>query len=611
MLKQAYNNLLSTFQFSQEGGPFKRQQQSQQEREREMTIRVHEKAQKTIRDIPNSAKGYLELGRLYRQDKKLLKALNVYKQGLQVVSAVDPQYTQLQKEKNQVSATLTQRSRGFHQFLPYDVLIQIFSSLDFRDMLRCTGVCQQWCNFMMEWPEFWQKMSREMPQVNRSTLDPLLRRQAQEFRLEGPLDQGLVHDMLLFLSYSDNHFMEKLCFSKLDLTDTEADLLAEAIRSTSALSPSGNYLDPPKKKEIIIPNVEYTSLTYLKLSFHYIQSYTRPHGTPIANGRLGGILHQCPNLVHLFMDSGGTINHKHLITQVIKQCHNLETLVVAPRAELPTILNGRVDTNEFDDDTTMSTNNHSSNVGAPSSSRSVPLSIRNNINSKKKPLGIRRLVLSGKNLKLDDNLMVSIYKKYYKSLELIYLHYDGRHICTSSFYRLAYHGAPRLRDIYLSTESDANWNSDKHPPVSKALAALFTACPALEIIDIDNCYGEVSTYYNERSRGTFLIVNNEVLKEISNNCPQLRKMRFKGARSHTREGLIQFASTDWKYLTDLEMNIEWQHVLEVVNKLTVLKNLDIRDDTSLNHQSTFPENHRETANRILEERGGRLNITRT
>ncbi|KAI7849159.1 hypothetical protein BDC45DRAFT_290125 [Circinella umbellata] len=211
MLKQAYNSLLSTFQFSQEGGPFKRQQQSQQEQERERTIQAQGKAQKAIRDMPNSTRGYLELGRLYEQDNKLFKALNVYKQGLQVVSAVDPQYTQLQKEKNQVSATLAQRSRGFHQFLPYDVLIQIFNKLDFRDMLRCTGVCQQWCNIMMEWPEFWQKMSREMPQVNRSTLDPLLRRQAQEFRLEGPLDQGLVHDMLLFLSYSDNHSMEKLC----------------------------------------------------------------------------------------------------------------------------------------------------------------------------------------------------------------------------------------------------------------------------------------------------------------------------------------------------------------------------------------------------------------
>ncbi|KAI7849158.1 hypothetical protein BDC45DRAFT_290126 [Circinella umbellata] len=239
--------------------------------------------------------------------------------------------------------------------------------------------------------------------------------------------------------------------------------------SQSTLSPSGNSLVPPKKKQIIIPNIEYTSLTYLKLSFHYIQSYTDPHGTPIANGRLGGILHQCPNLVHLFMDSGGSLNHKHLILQVMKQCHNLETLVVAPRAELPAILNDRVDVNEFDDDTITSVNNHSPDVGTPSSSRSVPLSIRNNSNSKKKPFGVRRLVLSGKDLKLDDNLMVSIYKKYYKSLELIYLHYDGRKICTSSFYRLAYHGAPRLRDIYLSTESEVNWNSDKHPPLAHIL----------------------------------------------------------------------------------------------------------------------------------------------
>ncbi|KAI9244354.1 hypothetical protein BDA99DRAFT_610159 [Phascolomyces articulosus] len=644
MLKQAYSNLISSLQFSGE--------KSSKQQPIQPIDQAQKKAQKIIQTSPTSSRGYLDSAQIYRQKDQLRKALNIYRQGLQLVPQDDPYYDQLQKEKNEVSATLAQRSRGFHQLLPYDILATIFGKLDFRDLLRCTGVCTQWCDFMMDWPEFWQKLSREMPQMNRSTLDPLLRRQAQEFRLEGPLDMGLVHDMLKFLSYSDNHFMEALHFSKLSLTNTEADLLAGAIRSTSppvkriefvdckipqykiaspileacshmervtfsqsTTSSSGYGLDPPKKNEMIIPTIEYSSLTYLKLSFAYDQ-YNRPYNFQVANGRLGGILHQCPNLAHLFMDSGGTIYHGYLIQQVLKQCHRLETLVVAERAAFPSILNDRIEMSEYDDPMMTAKNNDNINIttaGASPEAESSTSALsrtnnKNNNTTTNKPPGLRRLVLSGSKLYFKDSDMVSIYKRHYKTLEMIYLHYDGAAICTTSFYRLAYHGAPRLREIYLSTENSCSYQGYKHPPIGKALAALFTACPNIEIIDINDALNTTNPGYSSYSRASYLIVTNETLKEIAHNCPRLRKLRITGRRAYTKEGLIYFATHCGKRLVDLEMDIEWQHVLEVVNTMTSLQRLHVRND-SLNHSSTnYPNTHRETANNILGERGGGLTV---
>ncbi|KAI9244353.1 hypothetical protein BDA99DRAFT_595308 [Phascolomyces articulosus] len=639
MLKQAYSNLISSLQFSGEKSSKKQQQ----------PIQPIDQAQKLIQTSPTSSRGYLASAQIYRQKNQLRKALNIYRQGLQLVPQNDPYYDQLQKEKNQVSATLVQRNRGFHQLLPYDILATIFGKLDFRDLLRCTGVCTQWCDFMMDWPEFWQKLSREMPQMNRSTLDPLLRRQAQEFRLEGPLDMGLVHDMLKFLSYSDNHFMEALHFSKLSLTDTEADLLAGAIRSTSppvkriefvdcmipqykiaspileacshmervtfsqsTKSSPGYKLDPPKKNEMIIPTIEYSSLTYLKLSFAY-NEYNRSYNFKIPNGQLGGILHQCPNLVHLFMDSGGTIHHGHLIQQVLKQCHRLETLVVAQRATFPSILNDRIDMSEYDDPMMTAKNNTITTVDASPEAESSSSALsrkwnKNNNTTTKKPPGLQRLVLSGCILKLKDSDIISIFKRHHKTLEMIYLNYDGDAIHSTSLYQLAYHGAPRLREIYLSIEGGWKYRDPRHPPMDKALAALFTACPNIEIIDINDVMSTKNLGYSYPV--SFLSVTNETLKEIAHNCPQLRKLRIIGSRAYTKEGLIYFATHCGKCLVDLEMDMEWQHVLEVVNTMTSLQRLHVRNDTLGRSSIIHPNPHRETANDILKERGGLLTIER-
>ncbi|KAI9496720.1 hypothetical protein BDB00DRAFT_926596 [Zychaea mexicana] len=632
--KQAYSSLFSAFQWSSsKPGTSSKQVVT--------TLspldKAQEKAQKIIRASPTSAKGYIQSARVYKESGDLQKALGVYRQGLRFVPPEDPLHAQLQKEKQQVSATLLQRSRGFHQLLPYDVVCLIFGSLDFRDMLRCTGVCQGWCNFMMDWPEFWQRMSREMPQMSRSTLDPLLRRQAQEFRLDGQ-DAGLVHDILVFLAHSDNHFMQKLSFKNITLTFEQANLLGTALKSTSppvkriefvdckipitrivapilqACSSMEHisfsqtdaygtlpYGDAPKKKDFRMPDFEYTSLTYLKLG---VDNAGNNYGL-IDNGRLAGILSRCLNLVHLFLDSNGTTHHGYNITQVLKHCHRLESLVVGPKADLPAALS-HIDESEFD-----SISNNDSVAGPPSStSLSATPSASNNGSSNKSnnssspPRGLRRLILSG-SVNVTDSDMVSIYKKCHSTLELLYLHYDGARIASSSFYRLAYHEAPKLREIYLATENASGTGNAKHPPIAKALTALFSSCPAVEVIDInDSLSASARSFYG----GCYLRVSNGVLKSIAENCFQLRKLRIVGCRQHTKDGLIHFASTGkLRRLVDLEMDMEWQNVLEVVNNLTSLQRLHVRKD-SYGTQTAFPQSHKETASRILGERGGDLTL---
>ncbi|KAI8138669.1 hypothetical protein BJV82DRAFT_285822 [Fennellomyces sp. T-0311] len=125
-----------------------------------------------------------------------------------------PQNARQQMQTQNTPATLDQHRHGFyelHKLLPYDILCLIFDTLGFMDLWRCTNVCQAWCSFMLEWPEFWRKLTIEIPHVKRSMLEPLLRRQAHEFRLEGQLSHEHMHVLLTLLLYSESHFIRKLC----------------------------------------------------------------------------------------------------------------------------------------------------------------------------------------------------------------------------------------------------------------------------------------------------------------------------------------------------------------------------------------------------------------
>ncbi|KAI9278541.1 hypothetical protein BDA99DRAFT_9719 [Phascolomyces articulosus] len=56
----------------------------------------------------------------------------------------------LRKEKQFILATLVQHSEQFHQFLPYDILNEIFGYLDdIQDLWKCGSVCKRWRHFII------------------------------------------------------------------------------------------------------------------------------------------------------------------------------------------------------------------------------------------------------------------------------------------------------------------------------------------------------------------------------------------------------------------------------------------------------------------------------
>ncbi|KAI9271834.1 hypothetical protein BDA99DRAFT_306338 [Phascolomyces articulosus] len=170
-------------------------------------------AQKMIKKSPTSAKGYFISAQLYQEQDDFNSALNIYLHGLKSVPLDDPYHSSLLNEKQKLLVKIKQRSQGgFYNLLPYDLLYLIFGYLDYKDLLQCARVCRRWNDFMMDWPEFWNKLKLGMPNLHQSTLLSLLHGGTQELRLEGPLDPGLKCDIFWLLSsWEDNHFIQKIC----------------------------------------------------------------------------------------------------------------------------------------------------------------------------------------------------------------------------------------------------------------------------------------------------------------------------------------------------------------------------------------------------------------
>ena len=94
----------------------------------------------------------------------------------------------------------------------HTTLCQIFNKLELRDLLKSTRVCSEWYGFLMEEPRFWKHLSVKMPQIDKPTFDKKATCwRSQEFRVVGPIDGHLMHDILKFLASSENYCVQKLC----------------------------------------------------------------------------------------------------------------------------------------------------------------------------------------------------------------------------------------------------------------------------------------------------------------------------------------------------------------------------------------------------------------
>ncbi|KAI9260700.1 hypothetical protein BDA99DRAFT_538293 [Phascolomyces articulosus] len=149
---------------------------------------------------------------------------------------VSSPYTLPQKEmyKTKLSEKNAQPSSpgGFFHLLPYDILPVIFKKLKYTDLLCCTAVCRQWLNFMLEWPGFWEKMSVEIPNINKATLIALLTHKKHELCFEGLTDVQYMNDVFSFLCSVERTNFDKCYISikNMDLSTATVRLLGDVIR---------------------------------------------------------------------------------------------------------------------------------------------------------------------------------------------------------------------------------------------------------------------------------------------------------------------------------------------------------------------------------------------
>ncbi|KAI8138668.1 hypothetical protein BJV82DRAFT_630089 [Fennellomyces sp. T-0311] len=549
-------------------------------------------AEKIIRQSPTTAEGYLVLGSLHMQQNNYDAALSVYNQGLCRVRPSDARYSQLERQQHYILALRAERNQKFQRLLPYDVLCLVFENLDIGDLLQCASVSQAWCNMVLDWPRFWRRLSVEMPGMKRSLITSLIRGQTPELVLDSSMNDGLVRDTLKVLSLLGNQLTEKLSFKDITFANEDIGLLAGAIRSTkrvefvdcsipklqvfrlilescskvsqvsfSQIRPARRTLEVPEpsRRQMVIPNLHYSELTYLKLCFEY-SFFDRE---PVPTGRLSGLLRRCPNLVHLFLDARGTVHHGHCIRQALKYCPRLETLVVHDRAEMPQ---------------------------SPLSGRAL------NITTTRNTGRLRRLVLSGDYIKCQPRDIDAILKRASGSVEFLYAHFGNGLIGPNELYKF---DGLRLREIHLSTEGGAVKN-DKNISITAALATLFSRCLALEAITLIDTF---STGYNPSDGHIY--VDDQVLSVVATNCPKLQYMRVIARRHHTDEGILNFATTGGSNLIFLEMDIEPKNILEVVQKLGRLRDLRTQKDL-YSYNPSISSADRESAKRILEDRGGSL-----
>ncbi|KAI8139624.1 hypothetical protein BJV82DRAFT_672591 [Fennellomyces sp. T-0311] len=320
-------------------------------------------------------------------------------------------------------------------------------------------------------------------------------------------------------------------------------------------------------------------LTYLKLD------YTSTGNTDTAIDDVQRIPAQViggsPNLKHLFLSTDCAINHGDCISIVLQYCPQLKTLVVSPKAELPELISKQI------------------NEGPSLSDKFWT------------DKGLDTFVLDGAVAGIENNHIISIFNKKFGSLKRLYLTLNPR-VGVTALAELASHGAPYLREIYLMSQKKYPTFASLHggPPIIPTLAALFSKCPSLEVIEIADYIkfldhsSELSTD-SDGNRKTW----RDMLLTIAKCCPRLRHLKFEGEFHYSASTMLDFVSTGGSKLAYLEVNTSHRVALDLVTKLTSLKYLYLYQQEDASGKCLqMSQSQRESIHSILQQRGGYFTV---
>ncbi|KAI9489740.1 hypothetical protein BDB00DRAFT_597454 [Zychaea mexicana] len=302
----------------------------------------------------------------------------------------------------------------------------------------------------------------------------------------------------------------------------------------------------------------FPRLTYLKLSkqgFHGSTTFW-----------LAAILGRCPSLKHLFLDPEDSVRHGICFQHALDHCPLLETLVVAPYAEMPpTILDHQRQIDKDVEETFAESyaNNDFKSSSSSNNERNDAERIEAEAATKKQiswdTKRLRRYVVSGHWISYSEGNendfhdagygIMSIFSMNRATLELLYLYFDGYFVNTQALRCLGY--APSLRELRISTENSKPTYEGFRGATSCAqenLDTLFGYCPALEVIviDINSCIKyfddeHICRYYN------YVTATDTMLKTIATRCPHIQHIKIACPVQYTSLGILNhFTGHDGK-----------------------------------------------------------------
>lgn len=103
---------------------------------------------------PKEPDGYLLAGKLYEKQQRYTAARAIYAHSRYLIPPTHARYDELQLRLKRIDM----KRASFVQLLPYDVTRIIFNQLTSDELLECSNVTLSWNFFVLQWPEFWDRL---------------------------------------------------------------------------------------------------------------------------------------------------------------------------------------------------------------------------------------------------------------------------------------------------------------------------------------------------------------------------------------------------------------------------------------------------------------------
>ncbi|KAI9270479.1 hypothetical protein BDA99DRAFT_534588 [Phascolomyces articulosus] len=111
-----------------------------------------------ITHAPTNPIGYLSTGRRYAEQGFQVRAIDIFKKGLEYVPTNDPYYDTLYEEKQQAKRRYAHRLDAF-EYLPFDVIYRVIEYIPLETVAQCSRVSSNWRTLVLNYPKFWRSLN--------------------------------------------------------------------------------------------------------------------------------------------------------------------------------------------------------------------------------------------------------------------------------------------------------------------------------------------------------------------------------------------------------------------------------------------------------------------